>query len=89
MLDKVDNDLSVKVVGQNDKVLIKDWKRGGSNLVDEIGTLSGEKLLSNQVDQLIQAMATFTSNTGFTWEQAAVENNQQYLEIIASYYNPQ
>lgn len=80
------NDMLIDIVGQTDSVLARNWYTNNNAVLDSIGTSGNRQLLGSQVDQLIQAMATFTTQTGLTWEQAAQQNNQQYTEILATYY---
>ena len=40
-------------------------------------------LLSTQVDQLIQAMAGFTAQTGLTWDQAIDQRPQDVQTVLA------
>ncbi|WP_398482627.1 calcium-binding protein [Tardiphaga sp.] len=53
------NDLRIDVVGSNTNATIKDWFAGSSRELDEIK--AGGLTLDNQVSQLVQAMASFTS----------------------------
>jgi hypothetical protein len=41
-------------------------------------------LLSTQVDQLIQAMAGFTQQTGLTWDQAIDQQPQEVQAVLAA-----
>jgi hypothetical protein len=41
-------------------------------------------LLSTQVDQLIQAMAGFTQQTGLTWDQAIDQRPQDVQTVLAA-----
>jgi hypothetical protein len=41
-------------------------------------------LLSTQVDQLIQAMAGFTAQTGLTWDQAIDQQPQEVQAVLAA-----
>lgn len=76
----------IKIVGQAYNVLARNWFVNDNAMLDSIETSGNKQLLGSQVDQLIQAMATFTTQTGLTWEQAVQQNNQQYIEILATYY---
>ena len=80
------NDMLIDIVGQTDSVLARNWYTNNNAVLDSIGTSGNRQLLGSQVDQLIQAMAIFTTQTGLTWEQAAQQNNQQYTEILATHY---
>lgn len=88
-MNRAGNDLQVRIAGQTDSVLVKSWYSSSAAKLEAIDTSDNKRLTGTQVDQLIQAMATFTGSTGLTWEQAAVQNNQQYLDLVAMYYNPQ
>ena len=57
-----EQDLIIKVAGQNDKVTISNWYDSSSKRVENITVASGDVLHSNQVDQLVSAMAAFTSS---------------------------
>ncbi len=87
VMTKSTNDLKIKIAGKTDTVTVKNWYLGGLNQIDEIGTVDSRRLLGNQVDQLIQAMATFTSQKGLTWEQAAAQNNQEYINLMGTFFN--
>lgn len=80
------NDMLIDIVGQTDSVLARNWYTNNNAVLDSIETSGNRQLLGSQVDQLIQAMAIFTTQTGLTWEQAAQQNNQQYTEILATHY---
>lgn len=88
VLSRFNNDLKLQIAGQGDTVTMASWYVNENAKVDEIRSSNGVRVLGTQVDQLIQAMATFTTQTGFTWEQAAIQNNLQYIEIIGTYYTP-
>ena len=45
---------------------------------------NGQTLLSTQVDQLIQAMAGFTQQTGLTWDQAIDQRPQEVQAVLAA-----
>lgn len=53
------NDLRIDVVGTNTYATIKDWFAGSASELNEIN--AGGLTLDNQVSQLVQAMASFTS----------------------------
>jgi len=41
-------------------------------------------LLNTQVDQLIQAMASFSQQTGLTWDQAIDQRPQDVQAVLAA-----
>lgn len=48
------------------------------------GAGNGQTLLSTQVDQLIQAMASFSLQTGLTWDQAIDQRPQDVQTVLAA-----
>ncbi len=52
--------------------------------VETIQAGNGQTLLSTQVDQLIQAMAGFTQQTGLTWDQAIDQRPQDVQTVLAA-----
>ena len=44
----------------------------------------GETLLNTQVDQLIAAMASFTSQTGLSWDQGIDQQPQEVQTVLAA-----
>jgi Ca2+-binding RTX toxin-like protein len=56
------NNLDVSIIGTADKVSIKDWYVGGvtnNNQIDVFKTNDGKALIAGNVNQLVQAMASF------------------------------
>ena len=80
MISRQANDLRLSVHGSTDFVTVQNWYTSSSNRTETIQAGNGQTLLSTQVDQLIQAMAGFTQQTGLTWDQAI---DQQPLEVQA------
>ncbi|MBH0185043.1 MAG: calcium-binding protein, partial [Nitrospira sp.] len=78
------DDLRVAIHGSTDMVTVKDWFTTPAQQIETIATGMGETVLSTQVDQLIQAMAGFTAQTGLTWEQALDQQPQQVQTILAA-----
>ena len=52
--------------------------------VETIQVGNGQTLLSTQVDQLIQAMASFSQQTGLTWDQGIDQQPQQVQAVLAA-----
>ena len=78
------NDLRLAIHGSTDQVTVKDWYLSGTHRVETIQAGNGEILLSTQVDQLIQAMAGFTQQTGLTWDQAIDQRPQEVQAVLAA-----
>lgn len=58
-LRKVSNNLEVSVIGTADKMTVSNWYLGGQYRVEEFKTSDGRVLLDSQVQNLVQAMASF------------------------------
>jgi Ca2+-binding RTX toxin-like protein len=78
------NDLRLSIHGSADAVTIQNWYTSTSNRTETIQAGNGQTLLSTQVDQLIQAMAGFTAQTGLTWDQGIDQQPQQVQTILAA-----
>jgi hypothetical protein len=81
------NDLQITLHGSSDKVTIQNWYNGTANQTEVIQAGDGEGLLNTQVDQLIQAMAQFSADTGLTWDQAIDQRPQDVQTILAANWN--
>ena len=84
VLSRQVNDLRVSVHGTTDQVTIQNWYLGTANQVETIQAGNGQHLLNNQVQQLIQAMASFTTQTGLTWDQGIAQRPQEVQPILAA-----
>jgi len=78
------NDLRLAIHGSPDQITIQNWYSGTSNQVETLQTGNGQTLLNTQVDQLIQAMAGFTQQTGLTWDQGIAQQPQDVQAVLAA-----
>jgi Ca2+-binding RTX toxin-like protein len=78
------NNLRLSIHGSTDCVTIQDWYSSSANRTETIQAGNGQTLLSTQVDQLIQAMAGFTQQTGLTWDQAIDQRPQEVQTVLAA-----
>ena len=78
------NDLRVVIHGSPDQITVQNWYVSTTNRIETIQTGNGQTLLSTQVDQLIQAMAGFTAQTGLTWDQAIDQRPQEVQVVLAA-----
>jgi Ca2+-binding RTX toxin-like protein len=84
VLSRQVNDLRLAIHGSTDYVTIQNWFSAPTTAqVETIQAGNGQTLLNTEVDQLIQAMATFSQQTGLTWDQAIDQQPQQVEAIIA------
>jgi len=78
------NDLRLTIHGSSDQITVQNWYVGTRDQIETIQAGNGQILLSTQVDQLIQAMAGFTQQTGLTWDQAIAQQPQQVQAVLAA-----
>jgi len=57
---RVGNDLEVRIIGTTDKASINNWYLSTVNQLEEIRTVTGDVLLSSQVQNLVTAMSSFS-----------------------------
>jgi hypothetical protein len=85
VLSRQANDLRIALHGTTDQVTIQDWYSAPVTAqVEDIQAGNGQHLLNTQVDQLIQAMASFSQQTGLTWDQGIVERPQEVQAVLAA-----
>lgn len=84
VLSRQANDLRLAIHGNTDQVTIQNWYGGTSNQVETLQAGDGKALLNTQVDQLIQAMASFSQQTGLTWDQAIDQRPQDVQTVLAA-----
>ena len=78
------NDLRIAIHGTTDQVMIQNWYMGTTNRTEMIQAGNGQTLLSTRVDQLIQAMASFSQQSGLTWDQAINQQPAQVQTVLAA-----
>jgi VCBS repeat-containing protein len=83
---QLENDLLVSRAETGDTVAVSNWYLDTSRQVEQIQTSDGSLLLSDQVDQLIQAMAAFSADTGLSWEQAIVQRPDDVEAVLAVHW---
>jgi hypothetical protein len=75
--------------GSVDSVTVENWYNSSVYQVEQIALNDGTKLLNTQVDQLIQAMATFSaSHGGISWDQAVTQNPNEVQAVLTAYWQP-
>jgi hypothetical protein len=84
VLSRQANDLRTAVYGSADQVTAQNWYGGASTQIETLQAGNGQTLVSTQVDQLIQAMAGFTQQTGLTWDQAIDQQPQDVQTVLAA-----
>ena len=84
MLSRQVDNLRVAIYGSTDQFTVQDWYADKDNRVDEFVAGNGRSLEDAKVDQLIQAMASFTSQTGLSWEEAIAQRPEDVEAILAA-----
>ena len=85
VLSRQVNDLRIAIHGSTDQVTVQNWYSAPTTAqVETIQAGNGQTLLSTQVDQLIQAMASFSQQTGLTWDQGIDQQPQQVQAVLAA-----
>ena len=84
VLSRQADDLRIALYGTSDQVTIQNWYDGAANQTEVIQAGNGQQLLNSQVDQLIQAMAGLTSQTGLSWEEAVAQRPEDVQAILAA-----
>jgi hypothetical protein len=82
------NDLVLAVHGSTDQVTVKDWYAGGAREIETIEAADGSELLSSQVQQLIQDMASYSATSGLTWAQAIDQHPEEVQTVLAAHWQP-
>jgi Ca2+-binding RTX toxin-like protein len=83
------DDLRLAIHGSDDQITVKNWFDGTAHQTEIIQAGNGQQLLNTQVDQLIQAMGQFTTDTGLSWDAAAggagtAQQQAQFQGILAA-----
>jgi Ca2+-binding RTX toxin-like protein len=84
VLSRQTNDLRMAIHGSSDQLAVRNWYLGTGNQLETVQAGNGQVLLSTQVDQVIQAMAAFSQQTGLTWDQAIDQRPQEVEAILAA-----
>jgi Ca2+-binding RTX toxin-like protein len=85
VLSRQVNHLRLAIHGSTDAVTIQNWYSAPTTAqVETIQAGNGQSLLNTQVDTLIQAMATFSQQTGLTWDQAIDQQPQNVQTVLAA-----
>jgi len=58
---RTSNDLEISLIGTLDKMIVSNWYLGSQYQVEEFKSVGGRTLMDSQVQNLVQAMASFSS----------------------------
>jgi Ca2+-binding RTX toxin-like protein len=77
------DDLRINVIGSQDQVTIANWYNGTTSQVEEIQASDGLILANNQIDQLVQAMASFNPPAAGEFS-LSNDQQQQLTHVLAA-----
>lgn len=81
--------LYIKFAGSTDEISVYGWFWNNSFQIDEIKSSDDNSISSNQIELLIQAMATYSSqNNGISWQDALQQNPQDVQTILSQFWVP-
>jgi len=84
VLSRQANDLRLAIHGTTDSVTVKNWYTSPpTNQIEDLQAGNGQHLSNTQVNQLLQAMASFSQQTGLTWDQAIDQRPQDVQTVLA------
>jgi len=84
MFSQNGDDLLVSRIGATDTIAIKDWYLGSEFQTEIFKVSDGSALLNSQVDQLIQAMAGFSAESGLDWASAVQQRPEEVEAVLAT-----
>ncbi|GAD62885.1 calcium-binding protein, partial [Aquipseudomonas alcaligenes] len=82
---KSGSSLEVSVIGTNDKVTVGSWYSGSTYHLDQFKTADGKTLLDGQVQNLVNAMASFGVPAGGEGNLTADQRQQLDVVIAANW----
>ena len=88
VLSRSGDSLRLALWGSPDTLTVQDWYRGSAYQVETIQAGDGRRLASTGVDQLIQAMAGFSSGTGLSWTDAVQQRPAEVEAILSAHWQP-
>jgi Ca2+-binding RTX toxin-like protein len=88
VLSRSGDSLQLALWGSQDTLTIQDWYRGSGFQVESIEAGDGRRLASNRVDQMIQAMAGFSGETGLSWSDAVQQRPAEVEAILSAHWQP-
>lgn len=88
VLSKAGSGLRVAIHGTSDAISVSHWYRGPADQVEVVQAGDGRRLLASRVALLVQDMATYTSQTGLSWDQAIDTRPQEVQAILSAHWLP-
>jgi Ca2+-binding RTX toxin-like protein len=86
IFERTGNDLRVAMDGSTDSITVTSWYNSDSNKVETFEASDGSTITNTQIEQLIQAMASFSTDNGMSWSQALDNQSSTAQSLIAQYW---
>lgn len=86
MFERVGNDLRVAMNGSTDTITVTSWYGSDDKKIETFEAADGSTITNTQVEQLIQAMASFSTDNGMSWSQALDNQSATAQSIISQYW---
>ena len=81
------SNLVMSLHGGSDTLTVQNFYGGSQYQTEVLQTADGQQLLNTQVDQLIQAMASFSaSHGGISWDQAITQNPNEVQAVLTAHW---
>jgi Ca2+-binding RTX toxin-like protein len=80
------NSLKISMANTTDVLTVDSWYSGSAYQLEQLKASNGSILNNTQVEQLIQAMAAFTTQSGMSWNQAITEKPQEIQDILTQFW---
>ncbi|MDO4684425.1 MAG: DUF2974 domain-containing protein [Candidatus Saccharibacteria bacterium] len=88
MFERSGQDMYIRLHDSSDTIKITEQYRSDTKKIETFTAANGYSISHVQVDNLIQAMASFQQDTGMTWQQALQFQPDQTQQIIQQYWTP-
>ena len=86
IFEKVNSSLKLSIAESSDTVLIENWYYSNGYHIETFESANGSTITHAQIEQLIHAVSSFTTDTGMSWSQALRERPSDVQSIIAQYW---
>ena len=86
MFERVGNDLRVAMDGSTDTVTVASWYNNTNYQVETFKASDGSTITNTQIEQLIQAMASFSTDNGMSWSEALDSQSATAQSVISQYW---
>jgi Ca2+-binding RTX toxin-like protein len=86
ILSRSGNDLLLALGTSSDVIAVQGWYQGPASQVEIVQAGDGRRLAASQVDQLIQAMASYSAGSGLSWANAVTQRPAEVEGVLAAYW---